>query len=289
MKTKIITILVVAATFLFSTKSIAQKDFQGKAYYQSKTTMDMDFGGRQESEERKKEIAERMKGFLEKSYTLAFNKSESMYKEDEKLAAPGQDGGRGGRFAAIMGGANGPQYKNIKDSLFLQENELLGKNFLVNDKLKALDWKMSGETKQIGQYTAFKATAIKEASTAAFAPRGPRGPGGNNDQASKDDDKPEAPKMIEVTAWYTMQIPVNQGPGKFWGLPGLILEIHEGNTSILCTKIEISSENSETIKTPSKGKKVSQDEYDKLAKEKMEEMRERFRGGRNRGGGGGRN
>ena len=286
MKTNIISVIVVAMTLLFTTASLAQKDFQGKAYYQSKTTMDMNFGDRQVSEERKKEIADRMKSFLEKSYTLAFNKSESMYKEDEKLETPGQGGGRGGRFAAIMGAANGAEYKNIKDSLFLQENELLGKNFLVNDKLAALDWKMSGETKQIGQYTAFKATAMKEASAAGFAPRGPRGPrGGNNDQASKDNDKPEAPKMIEVTAWYTMQIPVNQGPGKFWGLPGLILEVHEGNTSILCTKIEINSENTETIKRPSKGKKVSQDEYNKIAKEKMAEMSERFRGGRNRGGG----
>lgn len=286
MKTNIITFLVLATTLTFTPNLIAQKDFQGKAYYQSKTTMDMDFGGRQMSEERKKEIAERMKSFLEKSYTLAFNKSESMYKEDEKLETPGQDGGRGGRFAAIMGAANGAQYKNIKDSLFLQENELLGKNFLVNDKLTALDWKMSGETKQIGQYTAFKATAMKEASTAGFSPRGPRGPrGGNNDQASADNDEAEAPKMVEVIAWYTMQIPVNQGPGKFWGLPGLILEVHEGNTSILCTKIELNSENSETIKRPSKGKKVTQEEYNKIAKEKMEEMRENFRGGRNRGGG----
>ncbi|MBJ2174782.1 GLPGLI family protein [Aureibaculum sp. A20] len=285
MKTNIITLLVVAATLTFTSTSIAQKDFQGKAYYQSKTTMDMNFGDRQISEERKKEIADRMKSFLEKTYTLAFNKSESMYKEDEKLETPGQGGGRGGRFAAMMGAANGSQYKNIKDSLFLQENELLGKNFLVNDNLKALDWKMSGETKQIGQYTAFKATAMKEASTAGFSPR-PGGPrGGNNDQASKDDVKPEEPKMVEVTAWYTMQIPVNQGPGKFWGLPGLILEVHEGNTSILCTKIEINSDNSETIKRPSKGKKVTQEEYNKITKEKMEEMSERFQGRGNRGGG----
>ncbi|RPD97749.1 GLPGLI family protein [Aureibaculum marinum] len=284
MKTNIISVVVVAIVLFFTTKITAQKDFQGKAYYQSKTTMDMNFGGRQMSEERKKEIAERMKSMLEKTYTLSFNKSESMYKEDEKLEAPGQGGGRGGRFSAMMGAANGPQYKNIKDSIFLQENELLGKNFLVNDKLTPLEWKMTGETKQIGQYTAFKATAMRAPSAISLAgPRGPRR--ANNDQASTDDkDKPEEPKMIEVTAWYTMQIPVNQGPGKYWGLPGLILEVHEGNTSILCTKIEINSDQIETIKKPSKGKKVTQAEYDKITKEKMEEMSERFRGGR-RGGG----
>ena len=271
----------ITLLLMISSYHLNAQNFQGKAYYQSKTTMDMDFGGRQISEERKKEIAERMKGMLEKTYILTFNQSESMYKEDEKLEAPGQGGG-GGRFRAIMGGANGPQYKNIKDSLFLQENELLGKNFLVNDKLRALDWKMTGETKQIGKYTAFKATATKEESSFNFSPRGPRR---NNDVASAENEKPEEPKMIEMTAWYTMQIPVNQGPGKLWGLPGLILEVHEGNTSLFCTKIEMSRDNTETIKIPSKGKKVSQDEYDKISKEKMDEMRERFRGGRNGGGG----
>ena len=44
--------------FLFTIAGVnAQQDFQGKAYYESKTTMDMDFGGRQMSEEMKKQIA----------------------------------------------------------------------------------------------------------------------------------------------------------------------------------------------------------------------------------------
>ena len=39
----------------------SQANFQGKAVYQSKTTVDTNFGGRQLSEERKKQILERMK------------------------------------------------------------------------------------------------------------------------------------------------------------------------------------------------------------------------------------
>jgi hypothetical protein len=46
------------------------------------------------------------------------------------------------------------------------------------------------------------------------------------------------------------------------------------------------------IKAPNKGKTVTQEEYDKISKDKMAEMRENFRrgggGGGNRGGGGGR-
>ena len=56
----------------------SQTNFQGKAVYMSKTTMDMNFGGRQMSEDQKKRIAERMKGLLEKTFVLNFNQTESV-------------------------------------------------------------------------------------------------------------------------------------------------------------------------------------------------------------------
>ena len=64
------TLLIGFITLLFSTASFAQ-NFQGKAYYFSKTTADMDgWGGRKMSEDQKKQIAERMRGMLEKIYIL---------------------------------------------------------------------------------------------------------------------------------------------------------------------------------------------------------------------------
>jgi GLPGLI family protein len=50
-------------------------------------------------------------------------------------------------------------------------------------------------------------------------------------------DNLEMPKDVTITAWYTPEIPVNQGPENYWGLPGLILEINDGKTVILCSKI----------------------------------------------------
>ena len=68
-----------------SGNSFAQ-DFQGKAYYQTKTTVDMSQfgGGRQIQPDQMKRIQERMKSILEKQYTLVFNKEESIYKEEEQ-------------------------------------------------------------------------------------------------------------------------------------------------------------------------------------------------------------
>jgi GLPGLI family protein len=53
-------------------------------------------------------------------------------------------------------------------------------------------------------------------------------------------DNLEMPKETIVTAWYTPEIPVNQGPDKYWGLPGLILEVNDGKT-VLCSKVVLNS------------------------------------------------
>ncbi|WP_275315721.1 GLPGLI family protein [Tenacibaculum bernardetii] len=261
----------------------SQANFQGKAVYQSKTTMNSDFGGRQMSEERKKQIMQRLKSMLEKTFVLSFTREESIYKEEEKLAAP-TTGGRGSRFGGFSGG--GTKYKNVKEGVLLESTEFFGKNFLISEAAKKPNWELGSETRQIGNYTCYKATLVKE--NDAFDWRSMRRP--RRDEAKKDSTKveKESPKQILVTAWYTPQIPVSNGPGNYWGLPGLILEINEGRTTILCSEITMNPSEKIEIEKPEKGKKVTREEYTKMMKEKMEEMRDRFRGGRRGGGRGGR-
>lgn len=279
----------ICFTLFISLSLFAQKDFQGKAFYQSKTTVDMsNFGGGQMSEERKKQIAQRMKSMFEKTYILTFNKTESIYKEEEALEAPGQGGGR---FRGMMSSfTGGDQYKNVKEHLFLQDQEFFGKQFLIKDALPQLKWIMGSETKQIGKYLCFKATATKVSTDFNFTSF--RRPPDRNNEKAKDSSKvkelkneEEKPNEIEIVAWYTMQIPVNQGPGEYWGLPGLILEVSADRTTILCSKIVLNPNEKTTIKVPSKGKEVTKEEYNKIVKKKTEEMRENFRRGRGSGGG----
>jgi GLPGLI family protein len=47
---------------------------------------------------------------------------------------------------------------------------------------------------------------------------------------------------MTITAWYTPEIPVNQGPENYWELPSLILEINDGKTVVLCSKIVLNLE-----------------------------------------------
>ena len=92
-------------------------------------------------------------------------------------------------------------------------------------------------------------------------------------------------KKITIEAWFTPQIPVATGPSKHSGLPGLILEVSNDNTKILCTKIVMNPKEKLKIKVPKKGTEVTLNEYEEIRVKKSEEMREMFR---RRGGGGGR-
>ncbi|MAN59235.1 MAG: ribonuclease Z [Flavobacteriaceae bacterium] len=290
---KKITLLLV----LLITATAFSQTISGKAYYESKTTIDMDnIGSREMSEDIKKMIADRMKSMLEKTFILTFNNTESIYKEEEKLAAGGGNPFFGAMMSSFTAGA---QYKNLEENLLLEEREFFGKEFLIKDSLSALSWEVGKESKQIGQYIAIKATAVKKIDENDFSMARRRNRD-NNDaekkEAAKDQDtvkkeagdpwdEIEVPKEVIVTAWFTPQIPVGNGPGEYAGLPGLILELNAYRTTILCSKIILNPSDAETIEPPKKGDKVTRAEFNALVKEKMEEMRENFRGRGGRRGG----
>lgn len=276
-------------TVLLTTVSFAQKEFQGMAVYESKTST-ADFqsrmqGNREVTPEMQKMIQERMKKMFEKTFILNFDKSASIYKEEEKLDTPGQGQGGMRMMSSFMGGG-GTHYKNVKEKIYKVDKEFMGKEFLVKDSLTNYNWQMTGETRVIGGYNCFKATAVIPASKTDFRNFRPK----RNDDKKEEKPKEEAkktslldeidlPKEITITAWYTPEIPVNQGPEGYWGLPGLILEVNDGKTTILCSKVVLNPKDKVQIKAPTTGKEVSQKEYDETVIKKMEEMSE-MNGGR---------
>lgn len=271
---------ITVFTLLFGTAITAQ-NFQGMAVYQTKSKMSMDLSGSGIPADRIKMIEERMKNMLEKTYVLTFDKSASIYKEEQKLDQTGVGPGGGMRFMMMGGGASGDYYKNTQTKTSTKENEFSGKNFLVKDNLVTYNWKMEQETKMIGQNMCFKATTIVEmpVRNTSFNFRRP-------EDRKEEEKEPEEPKMeaVIVTAWYTLDIPVSHGPGDYWGLPGLILEISYADTNILCTKIVMNPKEKSVISEPNKGKVVTQEEYDTILKEKMTEMRERMQNERQKSG-----
>jgi GLPGLI family protein len=275
------------------------QDFQGMAVYESNTSTsefrDKVAGNSQITPEMQKMIQDRMHKMFEKTFILYFDKTTSLYEEEEKLEAPGNEAqGRSMRMMASFTGGGGKHYKNVKTKTFAIEKEMMGKEFLVKDSLPKLQWKMTGETKQIGNYTCFKATATQAAPKTDFRNFKPKKENPDDKKISANSEKPKAtnffdqgemPKEIEVVAWYAPEIPVGQGPENYWGLPGLILEITSGKTTMLCSKIVMNPKDKKKIEAPTKGKVVSQAEFDDIVVKKMEEMQQMYQ---QRGSGNGR-
>ncbi|PQJ79282.1 GLPGLI family protein [Polaribacter porphyrae] len=255
--------------------NINGQNFQGKAIYMQKSKMELGRWGARMSEAQKKQVAARLKSRLEKTYTLTFNMKESMFLEDDQIdAISGATDSWGGYFS------RGDQYKNVKEEKLVQAQEFYGKRFLIKDNLHKIDWTMGTETKKIGNYTCYKAKAFvpnKELSWYSFSWSDLR-----KKEKKEDETEESQENMTVVEAWYTLQIPVAQGPAEFWGLPGLILEVSSGNTTLLCTEVVINPKEKIEIEAPEKGTKTNKDDYVAIVQKKMLEMRNN-RMGRRRG------
>lgn len=263
---------------LFSSTFLVAQDFQGEVYYKSKTKMREGSKERMDSlkipDDRKKMMQEMIKKMLNKSYILTFNKTTSIYKEEEKLEQPNAGG-----ISFKM--SSGIVYKDVSKKSYTSKQENFGKVFLIKDSLKKIDWKLEKESKKIGNYLAFKATALVEYKERFGRPR--RGKESKTDSITI-----KKPKMKKLTVWYTPEIPISNGPELYQGLPGLILELNIGRTQLIATKIVLNPKEKITIEEPKKGKVVSQAEYDKIMEKKIEELRELRRGRRDKRPGGGR-
>lgn len=264
---------VLTTLLLFSFISVHAQDFQGQAVYFSKATMELGSWGARMSEAQKKQVYARLQNRLEKTYILHFNKEASVFKEEEKLdAMSGATDSWGKNFA------RGEQYKNVKGNQLVQSQEFYGKLFLVKDELQAIKWEMGSESKQIGQYMCFKATAsVPTNELTWFDFSWSRLRQNTTETAEGGDAEPPAEPAVEMTeieAWYTPQIPVAHGPAEYWGLPGLILEVSAGNTTMLCSKIVMNPEVKLKIEAPEKGKVITKAEYQVTVADKMQEMRD---------------
>ncbi len=261
--------LQLIAVLVIGSLSVSAQSFQGKAYFKSHVKMNMAMDNKEMSAEQQAKIKAMMQSQMDKEYILLFDQKQSNFKEQEKLGSPASQSG-GMRVMAFSGVAS-ELYKNTKESRFTSKRDLFGKEFLVKDKLEKTEWKLTKETKQIGQYTCHKATSTRTVP-------GRRMIDGNGNE------KVGEPREVITTAWYTPEIPVSNGPDMYWGLPGLIMEIKDGNMVLICTKIVLNSDKKETIEEPVKGKVVTEEKYEEMMEAKMQEMQKMYQGGKQKGG-----
>ena len=255
---------------LLSTYTFAQ-DFLGKATYISKVvrTDELQIEGSEINDAMRKQIEAQLKKVSEKTFVLNFNKYESVYQEQQRLETPQPTSGM---RMVYLNSNDAKRYKNLKNNIEILEQDFLGKEFLVSDSLQKFKWKIDQETKKIGYYLCSKATAILPVSDADKKEYDDYLKGKNTKKTTFL--SMSEPKEELISAWFTTEIPVSHGPEGFWGLPGLILEVNDGNKIFLCSEIIINPKDKQEIKLPVAGKKVSRSEYDAIVKQKLQSLQD---------------
>lgn len=267
--------LSICLFFLMSFFVNAQ-EFHGEAeYFSKKITKQKSLKTEASKNEKadpefEKALEQAMKKASEKQYLLTFNKTECLYEEEKKLEKP--DARSSGVSISVSFSGDGKKYINAKEKIGIQEDEIFGKEFLIVDPIEKPDWKLLNETKMIGEYNCFKAELI--------VPVTDKQNQLYKEYLKKEEIKPTLFKMSKpedkiVTAWYTPEIAVSFGPSNYWGLPGLILEINDGNHIILCSKVKLSNKIGTKIKVPNVGEKVTQKKFDEIQKKKMDSMKDK--------------
>ncbi|PCE63315.1 GLPGLI family protein [Sediminicola luteus] len=244
----------------------------GRAVYKSMSKMEIRLDSTEASAAMQADLQEQLMEAMKKDYELNFNSTESNWKELPKLDKSMGGGGIQVIGIASGGGADGLLYKNTKTKGFSETQGMFGKLFLIEGDLEEYEWELGSETKQIGQYTCYKATAVRKFMASSFS--------------SSDDgvDSSEQEREQTLTAWYSPEIAVNHGPDVFWGLPGLILEISNGERTLICSQVILNPSDAKAVVPATKGKKVTEAEYEDIMEKQMQKMH-RMHGGRKKGDG----
>lgn len=195
-------------------------------------------------------------------FELSFAKNQSYWESLPDLETNDENtGGGGGRFMPF-GNNSDIVYFNFETGKRIDQRELASKTYIVEDSIRKLSWKLSGETKTILNYTARKATAQRIGTRFIMA------------MENGEMKRQEVADTTNITAWFTTEIPVPAGPEFGGQLPGLILELVMNNGRLVYKAVDVSPKvNANSVKEPKGGKRITAEEFDKERNKVMEEMR----------------
>ncbi|WP_461096174.1 GLPGLI family protein [Spirosoma luteolum] len=193
------------------------------------------------SQEQKDRITLREKNWEEdnkgEKMKLLFSPTQSLYTYSGD-AGESQDAGYSWRQSDLI------MTRNFAGEHQTDIMEMLGKVYIVDDSLRTPVWKIGNQIKEVAGYICMKA------------------------------ETQDVIKGQTITAWFAQDIPVPAGPERLNGLPGLILEvdINDGDLEIVAQSVTFRSLTADELKVPkTKGKKISDAEYNDMLKKKIAE------------------
>ncbi len=197
-----------------------------------------------------------MPSSITNSYVMDFNETLSsmrlLEEEEESAKNPGVKTQSADRALNMIfsfspgssgSGGSGPQLiasvGNLDEGTRTNHYKFLTRDFLVTGELPELAWKLTGEEGMLLDRQVMKATATMD--------------------------------TVSVEAWFAPEIPAPFGPDNYGGLPGLILMLSIDDGSKLYEATSITLDTEVEITVPDKGRPVTQEEFEKLVLERMEE------------------
>jgi GLPGLI family protein len=135
-------------------------------------------------------------------YAMHFNDTETKYEESKELNE------NAGDYAWRK-----EQYiikRNFEKNTMTDVIEILGKTYIIEDSLKTPNWKILNDLKDVAGHICMKAMVE------------------------------DTIKKQKIIAWFAQDIPSNAGPERYFGLPGMILELDINNGAVIveATKID---------------------------------------------------
>ena len=126
-------------------------------------------------------------------------------------------------------------YKDLASGRILKEQYYVGRPFLISDSTFHFNWVITNERQEVMGLDCQKAVCGDTA-----------------------------------TAWFTVDIPISDGPSVSCGLPGLILKLDDGQEQYECTGIEKSDE--DIPRMPRSGKVWTLSEFRAMVYKDLDEM-----------------
>lgn len=144
---------------------------------------------------------------------------------------------------AVMVSDKNKVFTDLKNNKVLDQRDFMNRIFIVERPMPDNSWKMTGNQKEILGFSCMEAYMTDSTNA-------------------------------RTTVWFTPRIPVQGGPSSLGNLPGMILEadIHNGSRTYTAKSVEPINDNGFKIEKPKEGKKVTEEEFNKIVAEKMKEM-----------------
>ena len=251
---------------LLAGSALVAQESQGRVSYERVSQMQFRFNDTQGES-----IAQQMPRTRTDRFELHYAGGKTLWKAAEAENEDGQftssDGGM--QIRMVVAGNDDVLYTDLAAGTRVEKREMLDKKFIIDDSIRPMKWKMTGETKQVLNRNCMKAVATDIRTRMVM----------NMDNGVME--RKEVTDTVNIVAWFTTEIPVPTGPAEYQGqLPGLILEMDVNDGRQVFRALEIApTTDVSAIKAPEGKKRYTPAEFRAEREKMMEEMQRNNRGG----------